>query len=265
MEQEADMAIAPLTITADRERVVDFSKPFMTTGISIMIKRPEKQKPGVFAFMEPFSVPLWSSIVAAYITVSVTIFVVCKLVFNVSRSALILVSKYVFPVCVNIPAWECALPFWVSLFETPALVVTVVSILVSGCLVMFLLFMSQNSCLFLVFQSTDSCLRKKWYRCIRICGTIPGIIVRESSLIMVFLMSANTSYCEVFSCINSYCCWPNKRHFALNILQYCCCICIPEFNLFPRESALQSDLAFQLIYEAVTWNVKNMTSTATFV
>jgi len=36
--QEADLAIAPLTIIADRERVIDFSKPFMSLGISIMIK-----------------------------------------------------------------------------------------------------------------------------------------------------------------------------------------------------------------------------------
>jgi len=36
--QEADLAIAPLTIIADREHVIDFSKPFMSLGISIMIK-----------------------------------------------------------------------------------------------------------------------------------------------------------------------------------------------------------------------------------
>lgn len=76
--QLADLAVAPLTITSDRERVVDFSKPFMNIAISIMIKRPEKQKPGVFAFMEPFSVPLWACIVLAYIAVSVTVFVVSK-------------------------------------------------------------------------------------------------------------------------------------------------------------------------------------------
>jgi len=49
----ADVAIAPLTISSKRERVVDFSKPFMQLGISIMIKKPEKQKPGVFSFMDP--------------------------------------------------------------------------------------------------------------------------------------------------------------------------------------------------------------------
>jgi len=36
--QEADLAIAALTITADREEVIDFSKPFLSLGISIMIK-----------------------------------------------------------------------------------------------------------------------------------------------------------------------------------------------------------------------------------
>ena len=75
------MAIAPLTITADRERVVDFAKPFMNVAISIMIKRPEKQKPGVFAFMEPFSVPLWSCIIIAYVTVSVVVYLVSKSVY----------------------------------------------------------------------------------------------------------------------------------------------------------------------------------------
>jgi ionotropic glutamate receptor len=37
------MAIAPLTITSQRERVIEFSKPFMNIGISIMIKKPENE------------------------------------------------------------------------------------------------------------------------------------------------------------------------------------------------------------------------------
>jgi ABC-type amino acid transport substrate-binding protein len=46
--QKTDMALASLTITKDRQRVVDFTNPFMQMGISIMIKKPDKQKPGVF-------------------------------------------------------------------------------------------------------------------------------------------------------------------------------------------------------------------------
>ncbi|XP_046694774.1 glutamate receptor 3a isoform X4 [Silurus meridionalis] len=42
----ADIAVAPLTITLVREEVIDFSKPFMSLGISIMIKKPQKSKPG---------------------------------------------------------------------------------------------------------------------------------------------------------------------------------------------------------------------------
>ena len=32
VENRADLAVAPLTITAEREQVVDFTKPFMTFG-----------------------------------------------------------------------------------------------------------------------------------------------------------------------------------------------------------------------------------------
>ena len=65
--QEADLAVAPLTITASREKVVDFSKPFMSLGISIMIKQPDKGKPSVFSFMDPLSYEIWMCIVFAYI------------------------------------------------------------------------------------------------------------------------------------------------------------------------------------------------------
>ena len=43
VRNEADMAIAPLTISAARERAIVFSMPFMNTGISIMIKKPKQE------------------------------------------------------------------------------------------------------------------------------------------------------------------------------------------------------------------------------
>ena len=76
--QEADIAIAPLTITSIRERVVDFSKPFMQLGISIMIKKPEKQKPGVFSFMDPLDRYIWLCIVLSYAGVSFVLFLVSR-------------------------------------------------------------------------------------------------------------------------------------------------------------------------------------------
>lgn len=72
--QTADVAVAPLTITQERERAVDFSKPFMTTGISIMIKKPEKQEFNIFSFMEPLGMTIWIFTLSSY-------FGVCDLFF----------------------------------------------------------------------------------------------------------------------------------------------------------------------------------------
>ena len=76
--QRADFCIAPLTITYDREKEIDFTKPFMNFGISIMIKKPEITKPGVFSFMEPLSPWIWISIVCAYFCVSLGLFLVSR-------------------------------------------------------------------------------------------------------------------------------------------------------------------------------------------
>jgi len=76
--QDADVAVAPLTISSMRERVIDLSKPFMQLGISIMIKKPEKQKPGVFSFMDPLDRYIWFCIVLSYLGVSFVLFLVSR-------------------------------------------------------------------------------------------------------------------------------------------------------------------------------------------
>ncbi|ESO10868.1 hypothetical protein HELRODRAFT_72038 [Helobdella robusta] len=72
----ADLAIAPLTITSIREVVIDFSKPFMMLGISVMIRKPDKQKPGVLSFTDPLDYKIWLCVVLAYSGVSFVLFVV---------------------------------------------------------------------------------------------------------------------------------------------------------------------------------------------
>ncbi|NP_001191540.1 glutamate receptor subunit protein GluR2 precursor [Aplysia californica] len=76
ISSEADIAIASLTITEVRERVVDFSKPFMDLGTSIMIKKPDKEKGGVFSFKNPLSDGVWISIICGFFGVSVVLFFV---------------------------------------------------------------------------------------------------------------------------------------------------------------------------------------------
>lgn len=50
----------------------------MSLGISIMIKKPQKSKPGVFSFLDPLAYEIWMCIVFAYIGVSVVLFLVSR-------------------------------------------------------------------------------------------------------------------------------------------------------------------------------------------
>ncbi|EDV96485.1 glutamate receptor 1 [Drosophila grimshawi] len=79
LRKEADIAIAAMTITAERERVIDFTKPFMSLGISIMIKKPVKQTPGVFSFLNPLSQEIWMSVIFSYVGVSIVLYFVTRL------------------------------------------------------------------------------------------------------------------------------------------------------------------------------------------
>ncbi|CAO1303090.1 unnamed protein product [Diamesa hyperborea] len=78
IRHEADIAIASMTITSERERVIDFSKPFMSLGISIMIKKPVKQKPGFFSFLNPLSKEIWVCVIFSFLGVSIVLYIVSR-------------------------------------------------------------------------------------------------------------------------------------------------------------------------------------------
>ncbi|CAF4962021.1 unnamed protein product [Rotaria sp. Silwood1] len=78
INRDADLSIATLTINGAREKVVDFSKPFIDLGISIMISKPDKEKPGVFSFMEPLSRGIWICVIISYLVVSAILFLVSR-------------------------------------------------------------------------------------------------------------------------------------------------------------------------------------------
>lgn len=59
LDQRADVAIADLTITYNREQVVDFTMPFMNLGISVLYRKPIKQPPNLFSFLSPLSLDVW--------------------------------------------------------------------------------------------------------------------------------------------------------------------------------------------------------------
>ncbi|XP_046452212.1 glutamate receptor 1-like isoform X2 [Daphnia pulex] len=74
VRRETDVALGAITITSARERVVDFSAPFMELGISIMIKKPMKQKPGFLSFMSPLATEVWAAVGAIFLAVSLVLF-----------------------------------------------------------------------------------------------------------------------------------------------------------------------------------------------
>ncbi|XP_047025046.1 glutamate receptor ionotropic, kainate 2 isoform X2 [Helicoverpa zea] len=78
LEQRADLAIADLTITYDREQVVDFTMPFMNLGISVLYRKPIKQPPNLFSFLSPLSLDVWIYMATAYLGVSVLLFILAR-------------------------------------------------------------------------------------------------------------------------------------------------------------------------------------------
>uniref|UniRef100_A0A3B3Z1X3 Glutamate receptor n=1 Tax=Poecilia mexicana TaxID=48701 RepID=A0A3B3Z1X3_9TELE len=78
IDHVADLAVAPLTITYVREKVIDFSKPFMTLGISILYHKPNGTNPGVFSFLNPLSPDIWMYVLLACLGVSCVLFVIAR-------------------------------------------------------------------------------------------------------------------------------------------------------------------------------------------
>nr|XP_020453736.1 probable glutamate receptor [Monopterus albus] len=76
---EADLAIAPLTLTAAREKVVAMTKPFMQTGISILLRKDISEETGFFDFLTPFTVVTWVGILIAYLGTTACIFIAARL------------------------------------------------------------------------------------------------------------------------------------------------------------------------------------------
>lgn len=77
--RRADLAICDLTITHEREQMIDFTMPFMNLGISILFSKPVKEETPLFAFLKPFSVDVWIYVATAYLGVSILLFVLARM------------------------------------------------------------------------------------------------------------------------------------------------------------------------------------------
>lgn len=85
VEHKADMALADLTITTSRQTVVDFSIPYLTVGITMLIKKPGGDGSGngpsdsSYFFFHIFTMDVWGCILVSFIGVGVLYFFVTRL------------------------------------------------------------------------------------------------------------------------------------------------------------------------------------------
>ncbi|XP_035671344.1 glutamate receptor ionotropic, kainate 2-like [Branchiostoma floridae] len=82
MSGRADVAVAPVTISSEREQVVDFTNPFMDLGAGLLMKKPEPEGTSIFAFLQPFKGTVWFSILGALLGTAILLYVTSRLRFK---------------------------------------------------------------------------------------------------------------------------------------------------------------------------------------
>lgn len=69
--QEIDMAIGPISVTAEREKVVDFTKPYMESAAGLLMRRFEDTNAKMFRTLMPFTFNVWLTLAGLVILVGV--------------------------------------------------------------------------------------------------------------------------------------------------------------------------------------------------
>ncbi|KAG5280252.1 hypothetical protein AALO_G00086850 [Alosa alosa] len=77
INKRADLAVSAITITPERENVVDFSKRYMDYSVGILLRKPE-EKINIFSLFAPFDLAVWACIAAAIPVVGVLIFLLAR-------------------------------------------------------------------------------------------------------------------------------------------------------------------------------------------
>ncbi|XP_066583370.1 glutamate receptor ionotropic, kainate 2-like [Prorops nasuta] len=79
LDHKADLAICDFTITYERQKIVDFTMPFMNLGISILFRKAEQKEPNLFSFLSPLSTDVWMYMATAYLAVSIMLFIQARM------------------------------------------------------------------------------------------------------------------------------------------------------------------------------------------
>ena len=81
--QEAEIAVAPLTITSSRETVMDFTKAYYDLGLRVLynVKDDDNQfsASDLFRFLDPFDTGLWLVVIGSTVAVSVGVAIIGRI------------------------------------------------------------------------------------------------------------------------------------------------------------------------------------------
>ena len=79
-KNKSDIFLADFSISVhiEHSNEIDFSIPFMTDGLTLLMKKPSKSDSSVFSFLSPLSLSTWLYIFIAYIIVSLLLAVITR-------------------------------------------------------------------------------------------------------------------------------------------------------------------------------------------
>lgn len=76
---EADLAVAPLTVTLIRAGAVDMTTPFLQTGIGFILHKDVASEQSTLSLLSPFSTNMWIGVLIAFLLTGLCIFLVGRI------------------------------------------------------------------------------------------------------------------------------------------------------------------------------------------
>jgi len=78
IDGDADVGAAGITVTPDREGVVDFTKPFMKDSVNLLVYKPQWFDLGLGYLVRPFSGDYWIVLLVAFLLAGLMFFIIGK-------------------------------------------------------------------------------------------------------------------------------------------------------------------------------------------
>lgn len=69
-----DAAIGDIAIVTNRTRIVDFSQPYIATGL-VIVAPINNHKESAWVFLKPFTVEMWCVTAASFVMIAVVIWI----------------------------------------------------------------------------------------------------------------------------------------------------------------------------------------------